>query len=77
MLHWLEVAAGAAELTRRSKLVAPYADRPVFICGPGPFCRAAWDALAALKVPAQQVHIEVFKSLESGSFAGRQGRRQR
>lgn len=69
VLHWLESLQGLPSASALAKLVAPYTDRPVFICGPGPFMQAARDALAALKVPAQQVHIEVFKSLESDPFA--------
>jgi len=41
----------------------------VYICGPGPFMDASRQALQALKVPAPQVHIEVFKSLASDPFA--------
>ena len=69
VVHWLESLQGLPSATAVAKLAAPYTDRPVFICGPGPFMQAAREALAALKVPAPQVHIEVFKSLDSDPFA--------
>jgi 3-ketosteroid 9alpha-monooxygenase subunit B len=69
VVHWLESLQGLPSATALATLAAPYADRPVFICGPGPFMDAARVALEALKVPAPQVHIEVFKSLDSDPFA--------
>ena len=67
--HWLESLQGLPSATALATLAAPYTDRPVFICGPGPFMDAARSALESLKVPAPQVHIEVFKSLDSDPFA--------
>jgi 3-ketosteroid 9alpha-monooxygenase subunit B len=69
VVHWLESLQGLPSATSLAKLAAPYTDRAVFICGPGPFMQASREALQALKVPAQQVHIEVFKSLDSDPFA--------
>ncbi|UXA06782.1 ferredoxin--NADP reductase [Mycobacterium sp. SMC-2] len=69
VVHWLESLQGLPSVTALAKLAAPYTDRPVYICGPGPFMDAAREALESLKVPAPQVHIEVFKSLESDPFA--------
>jgi 3-ketosteroid 9alpha-monooxygenase subunit B len=69
VLHWLESLQGLPSASALAKLAAPYTDRPVYICGPGPFMDASREALQALKVPAQQVHIEVFKSLDSDPFA--------
>ena len=69
VLHWLESLQGLPSATALAKLAAPYTDRPAYICGPGPFMEAARVALETLKVPAAQVHIEVFKSLESDPFA--------
>ncbi|WP_454561640.1 2Fe-2S iron-sulfur cluster-binding protein [Mycobacterium haemophilum] len=69
VMHWLESLQGLPSAVALAKLAAPYADRPAFICGPGPYMQAARDALAMLKVPAQKVHIEVFKSLDSDPFA--------
>jgi 3-ketosteroid 9alpha-monooxygenase subunit B len=55
--------------TALAQLAAPFTDRQAFICGPGPFMAAAREALETLKVPARQVHIEVFRSLETDPFA--------
>ncbi|BBZ50751.1 ferredoxin--NADP reductase [Mycobacterium heidelbergense] len=69
VVHWLESLQGLPSATALAKLAAPYAGRPVYICGPGPFMDAAREALETLKVPAPQIHIEVFKSLASDPFA--------
>ena len=69
VVHWLESLQGMPSVTALANLAAPYTDRPVYICGPGPFMDAAREALELLKVPAPQVHIEVFKSLDSDPFA--------
>jgi 3-ketosteroid 9alpha-monooxygenase subunit B len=69
VVHWLESLQGLPSATALAQLASPYTDRPAFICGPGPFMQAARAALETLKVPAQQVHIEVFKSLDSDPFA--------
>ncbi|OBH39378.1 3-ketosteroid-9-alpha-hydroxylase [Mycobacterium sp. E342] len=69
VVHWLESLQGMPSVAALAKLAAPYTARPVYICGPGPFMDAAREALDSLKVPAAQVHIEVFKSLDSDPFA--------
>jgi 3-ketosteroid 9alpha-monooxygenase subunit B len=69
VVHWLESLQGMPGVAALAKLAAPFTDRPVYICGPGPFMEAAREALGMLKVPAAQVHIEVFKSLDSDPFA--------
>src|SRR4029077_17978489 len=50
-------------------LTAPYIGRDAYICGPGPFMAAAEEALKNSSAPADKIHIEVFKSLESDPFA--------
>jgi 3-ketosteroid 9alpha-monooxygenase subunit B len=69
VVHWLESVQGLPSVAALARLAAPLADRRVFICGPGPFMAAARAALDSLDVPADQVHIEVFKSLDSDPFA--------
>jgi 3-ketosteroid 9alpha-monooxygenase subunit B len=69
VVHWLESVQGLPSATALAKLAAPFTDRHAFICGPGPFMDASRQALETLKVPAAQVHIEVFKSLDSDPFA--------
>lgn len=68
VVHWLESVQGLPSAPALARLAAPHTDRQVFICGPGPFMTAASTALDSLGVPAEQVHIEVFKSLESDPF---------
>ncbi|CAJ1579233.1 ferredoxin--NADP reductase [[Mycobacterium] wendilense] len=69
VVHWLESVQGLPSAAALGRLAAPFTGRQVFICGPGPFMAAARDALQALDVPADQVHVEVFKSLDSDPFA--------
>lgn len=69
VIHWLESVQGLPSAAALSKLMAPFTERQSFICGPGPFMQAAQDALESLKVPAKQVHIEVFRSLDTDPFA--------
>ena len=69
VVHWLESVQGLPSRAALAQLAAPYTDRQVFICGPGPFMQAAREALDACGVPAEQVHLEVFKSLDSDPFA--------
>ncbi|ULL08519.1 3-ketosteroid-9-alpha-hydroxylase [Mycobacterium liflandii] len=69
VVHWLESLQGLPSATALAQLAAPFTGRTAFICGPGPFMETARVALQTLDVPAGQVHIEVFKSLESDPFA--------
>ena len=69
VVHWLESVQGLPSAAALARLAAPHTDREVFICGPGPFMSAAREALQSLQVPADRIHIEVFKSLEGDPFA--------
>jgi 3-ketosteroid 9alpha-monooxygenase subunit B len=69
VVHWLESLQGLPSANALAQLAAPYTDRQAFICGPGPFMAASREALESLKVPAAQIHLEVFKSLDSDPFA--------
>ncbi len=69
VLHWLESLQGLPTAGALAKVAAPYTERHAFICGPGPFMQAARDALESLNVPAQQIHLEVFRSLDTDPFA--------
>lgn len=68
-VHWIETVQGLPSALALGNLVAPYAGREAFICGPGPFMVAAETALAAAGTAPERVHIEVFTSLESDPFA--------
>jgi 3-ketosteroid 9alpha-monooxygenase subunit B len=69
VMHWLESLQGLPSAHALAQLAGPLTDRQAFICGPGPFMEAARAALEGLKMPAEQVHLEVFKSLDSDPFA--------
>ncbi len=69
VMHWLESLQGLPCAAALAKLAAPYTARHAFICGPGPFMQSAQDALQALQMPAAQIHIEVFRSLDTDPFA--------
>lgn len=69
VVHWLESVQGLPSAAALSALAAPYVGHDAYICGPGPFMAAAEEAMTNAGVPADRVHIEVFKSLESDPFA--------
>jgi 3-ketosteroid 9alpha-monooxygenase subunit B len=68
-VHWIETVQGLPSAAALGTLVAPYAGREAFICGPGPFMVAAEAALVAAGAAPKRIHIEVFKSLDSDPFA--------
>ncbi|MDF1604112.1 ferredoxin--NADP reductase [Nocardioides sp. YIM 152315] len=69
IVHWLESVQGLPTEAGVRALVAPYADRDAFVCGPGPFMDLAGRVLADLGVPRERLHQEVFTSLEGDPFA--------
>lgn len=69
VVHWLVSIQGLPSAAALAGLAAPYAAHDAFICGPGPFMTAAEEALNTIGTPAGNIHIEVFKSLESDPFA--------
>lgn len=69
VIHWLESVQGLPSVAALTRLADPHTSRQAFICGPGPFMAAAEEALRALGMPDQQVHIEVFRSLDTDPFA--------
>ncbi|EHI13055.1 ferredoxin--NADP reductase [Mycolicibacterium thermoresistibile] len=69
VVHWLESVQGLPTVAALTGLVRPYAAHDAFICGPAPFMAAAEEALTNVGAPADRIHIEVFKSLESDPFA--------
>ena len=69
VVHWLETVQGLPNAAALAGLAAPYIGRDAYICGPGPFMAAAEEALKNSGAPADKIHIEVFKSLESDPFA--------
>jgi 3-ketosteroid 9alpha-monooxygenase subunit B len=69
VVHWLVSVQGLPSAAALAGLAAPYIGRDAYICGPGPFMSAAEEALKNSGAPADKIHIEVFKSLESDPFA--------
>ena len=76
IVHWLESVQGLPSAAALAALAAPYVRHDAYICGPGPFMAAAEEAMKNVGTPADRIHIEVFKSLESDPFAGRGDRRR-
>ncbi|MGX1837891.1 2Fe-2S iron-sulfur cluster-binding protein [Streptomyces diastaticus] len=69
VLHWLESLQGRPTGSGLRALAGPYADRPAFVCGPGPFMDLATGALADLGVPPGRITVERFTSLTGDPFA--------
>jgi 3-ketosteroid 9alpha-monooxygenase subunit B len=69
VVHWLETVQGLPSAAALAGLAAPFIGHDAYICGPGPFMTAAEQALKDSGAPADKIHIEVFKSLESDPFA--------
>lgn len=67
--HWLESVQGRPDRAALATLLAPYADREAFVCGPEPFMDLARAALADLGAARERVHVERFVSLEGDPFA--------
>lgn len=69
VMHWLESVQGRPTDAGLSALVAPYADREAFICGPAPFMELAARVMDEVGAPRGQVHQEIFTSLAGDPFA--------
>lgn len=69
VVHWLESVQGLPSRGSLATLLAPYAARPAYICGPEPFMDAVTAALRAAGAPPDQVHVERFLSLANDPFA--------
>lgn len=70
VVHWLESVQGLPTPAALRALLAPYREREVFVCGPGPLMELVTRTLADdLDVPRERLHQEVFTSLEGDPFA--------
>lgn len=69
VIHWLGTVQGLPDEAALGALSAPYLNREVFICGPGPFMDCVGRALEGLGMPSGQIHIERFASLGTDPFA--------
>lgn len=70
VVHWLESVQSLPSTAALAGHLAPWRDREVFLCGPGPFMDATEKALADLGVEERRVHTERFVSLSRDPFAG-------
>ncbi|MDI3419080.1 ferredoxin--NADP reductase [Streptomyces luteolus] len=68
VIHWLEVLLGLPAPDRLAALLAPYAGREAFVCGPAPMMDAVEQALRTLGAPAGRIHRERFFSLSADVF---------
>ncbi|GHB70944.1 putative oxidoreductase [Streptomyces viridiviolaceus] len=68
VIHWLESLQGLPAAERLAAVLAPYAGREAFVCGPGPMMDAAEQCLRALGAPGDRIHRERFFSLGSDVF---------
>lgn len=63
VIHWLDSVQGVPSLAQLAELARPFADGHAFICGPGPFMDAAVEALRAIEMSSDRIHVERFMSL--------------
>jgi 3-ketosteroid 9alpha-monooxygenase subunit B len=69
VVHWLESLQGLPTVAQLHALLAPFADRAAYVCGPGPFMDATTDALEAAGAPRGRIHVERFHSLTTDPFS--------
>ncbi|MEU9161201.1 ferredoxin--NADP reductase [Streptomyces sp. NPDC048424] len=69
VVHWLESLQGLPTAARLGPLVAPYAGREAYLCGPGPLMDAAETALRAAGAAPHAIHRERYFSLGADVFA--------
>jgi 3-ketosteroid 9alpha-monooxygenase subunit B len=63
--HWLDSTHGPPAAGPIRDILAGYADREAFVCGPAPYQRLVCDVLRELGVPDDRVHIEHFDAPET------------
>ncbi|MDI3408781.1 ferredoxin--NADP reductase [Streptomyces cavernicola] len=68
VIHWLETLLGLPDIGRLSAVLASYAGRDAFLCGPPPLMDAAEQALRAAGTPGDRIHRERFFSLSGDVF---------
>ncbi|MET0237317.1 MAG: ferredoxin--NADP reductase [Kibdelosporangium sp.] len=67
VIHWLESLQGLPT-ARHLTALKPYTGYQSFLCGPAPFMEVASQALKALGVPRDRIHVERFISLSGNPF---------
>jgi 3-ketosteroid 9alpha-monooxygenase subunit B len=69
VVHWLESLQGRPQPAVVQALLAPYAEREAFVCGPQPFMDLVTDALRRLGTDEHRVHVERFVSIDGDPVA--------
>ncbi|MGH3411929.1 MAG: 2Fe-2S iron-sulfur cluster-binding protein [Marmoricola sp.] len=68
VVHWLESVQGLPDQARLHAFASRFADHTAFLCGPGPFMKAAAAALKELGFPRSRRHQEKFVTLDGNPF---------
>lgn len=63
VIHWLDSVQGVPTVAQLAELVRAHRQAQAFICGPGLFMDAAVEALGAIGMPSDHIHVERFVSL--------------
>ncbi|ASF09524.1 3-ketosteroid-9-alpha-hydroxylase [Nocardia brasiliensis] len=66
--YWFETDGGVPDAAAMTALIAPFAERATYLCGPAGFMAVAMAALAGLGVPASRIHQEKYLSLADNPF---------
>ncbi|MFE9564571.1 2Fe-2S iron-sulfur cluster-binding protein [Streptomyces sp. NPDC006487] len=69
VVHWLETLQGLPTAPQLGPLVAPYATREAYLCGPVPLMDAAEAAVRASGGRGRSIHRERYFSLSGDVFA--------
>ncbi len=69
VVHWLETLQGLPTAPQLGPLVAPYANRETYLCGPAPLMDAAETAVRASGGQGRAIHRERYFSLSGDVFA--------
>ncbi|HEX2893736.1 MAG TPA: ferredoxin--NADP reductase [Marmoricola sp.] len=69
VVHWLESVQGLPRPASLRALLAPYADREAFLCGPQPFMDLATTVLRDIGADESRLHVERFVSIDGDPFA--------
>lgn len=66
--QWFEEESGLPTSDGIASLVAPFAERDIFLCGPAGFAAATETALTNLRVPPDRIRVEEYRSLDANPF---------
>ncbi|MCM1971440.1 MULTISPECIES: ferredoxin--NADP reductase [unclassified Streptomyces] len=69
VVHWLETLQGLPTAPQLGPLVAPYANRETYLCGPAPLMDAAETAIRSAGGRGRAIHRERYFSLSGDVFA--------